>query len=258
MQGYDTSDIFVTGHSLGGWEAEYVSQQTGLNGIGFESPGLNTTVPGNGVDSGFVNVETYGDPAAFLATDLPGLQPFMPGYVPGGGSKPHYGSIVMVGDPTAMNPLINSSALWGTGLIGTAIFLVDFLGNFFGHHLPGIQAIPPRRHPGSRRGAVAGIRHGSGQRRLWGSDDFATLVRGFAGGNPNHAVVRLHPHIDPCSAATVSRSAIAATARRSPSSEMASVCMPPSPAVVRGDTKAYVTACRYRVHSSSRSNMGPP
>jgi hypothetical protein len=139
-QGYSTSDIFVTGHSLGGWEAEYVAQQTGLGGIGFESPGINTVVDGNGADSGFVNVETYGDPAAYLATDLPSLQPFMPAYVPGGGSKPHYGSIVMIGDPNATTPLINASSLWGTGLIGDAIFAVDVLGNFLEHHLPGMQA----------------------------------------------------------------------------------------------------------------------
>ncbi len=71
LQGYGASDIFVTGHSLGGWEAEYVAQQTGLDGIGFESPGINTVVDGNGADSGFVNIETYGDPAAYFATDLP-------------------------------------------------------------------------------------------------------------------------------------------------------------------------------------------
>ena len=140
QQGYSTSDIFVTGHSLGGWEAEYVAQQTGLGGIGFESPGINTTVPGNGADSGFVNVETYGDTVAYLATDLPALQPFTPAYVPGGGSKPHYGSIVMIGDPNATTPLINASSLWGTNLIGDAIFAVDILGNFFEHHLPGMQA----------------------------------------------------------------------------------------------------------------------
>jgi hypothetical protein len=70
-QGYSTSDIFLTGHSLGGWEAEYVAQQTGLGGIGFESPGINTTLPGNGAESGFINIETYGDPAAYLSTDLP-------------------------------------------------------------------------------------------------------------------------------------------------------------------------------------------
>ena len=140
QQGYSTSDIFVTGHSLGGWEAEYVAQQTGLGGIGFESPGINTTVPGNGAESGFVNIETYGDPVAYLSTDLPALQPFMPAYVPGGGSKPHYGSIVLIGDPNALTPLINASSLWGTSLIGDVIFVVDFLGNFFEHHLPGMQA----------------------------------------------------------------------------------------------------------------------
>jgi hypothetical protein len=140
LQGYSTSDIFVTGHSLGGWEAEYVAQQTGLGGIGFESPGINTVVAGNGAGSGFVNVETYGDPAAYFATDLPGLQPFMPSYVAAGGSKPHYGSIVMIGDPNAVAPLFNASALWGYGPVGDLIFTVDTLGNFFEHHLPGMQA----------------------------------------------------------------------------------------------------------------------
>ncbi|MCX2933565.1 hypothetical protein ORI20_25145 [Mycobacterium sp. CVI_P3] len=140
LQGYSTSDIFVTGHSLGGWEAEYVAQQMGLDGIGFESPGLNTIVAGNGADSGFVNIETYGDPAAYFATDLPGLQPFMPSYVPAGGSKPHYGAIVMIGDPNAVAPLFNASALYGYGPIGDLIFMIDTLGNFFEHHLPGMQA----------------------------------------------------------------------------------------------------------------------
>ena len=139
-QGYTAADVFLTGHSLGGWEAEYVAQQTGLGGIGFESPGINTTVAGNGVDSGFVNVETYGDTAAYICTDLPGLQPFMPAYVPGGGSKAHYGSIVMIGDPNATTPLIEASAKWGRGLLADAIFAVAAFGNFVEHHLPGMQA----------------------------------------------------------------------------------------------------------------------
>ncbi len=86
-QGYAPEDIFVTGHSLGGWEAQYVAQQIGLAGVGFESPGMSSTVPGNGADSMFVNVETYGDPAPFMASDLPGLQPFMPPYVPAAASS---------------------------------------------------------------------------------------------------------------------------------------------------------------------------
>lgn len=139
-QGYGFDDIFVTGHSLGGWEAQYVAQQTGLGGIGFETPGMNTAVPGNGADSLFVNIATYGDAIPYMSTDLPGLQPFMPAYEPGGGSKPHYGAIVMVGDPEAMTRLLNAATLWGRGLIGSLIFLVDYFGNFLQYHLPGVQA----------------------------------------------------------------------------------------------------------------------
>ena len=139
-QGYGSDDIFVTGHSLGGWQAQYVAQQIGLGGIGFESPGINTIVPGNGAESMFVNIETYGDPAPLLSTDLPGLGSFMPPYVPGGGSKPHYGSIVMIGDPAAATPLYNVAALWGKGILASFVFGVDFLGNFLQYHLPGIQA----------------------------------------------------------------------------------------------------------------------
>lgn len=140
LQGYSDEDIFVTGHSLGGWEAQYVAQQTGLAGVGFEAPGINTVVPGNGADSMFVNIGTYGSSAPYMSTDLPGLQPFMPPYVPGGGTKPHYGPIIMIGDPAAMTPLYNASQLWGTSPIGSAVFLVDYLMNFFQYHLPGVQA----------------------------------------------------------------------------------------------------------------------
>ena len=55
-----------------GLQAQYVAQQLGLNGIGFEGTGLSTTVPGNGADSLFVNTATYGDMAAYLSSDLPG------------------------------------------------------------------------------------------------------------------------------------------------------------------------------------------
>ncbi|TRW88045.1 hypothetical protein FK535_06385 [Mycolicibacterium sp. 018/SC-01/001] len=139
-QGYAADDIFVTGHSLGGWEAQYVAQQLGLPGVSFEAPGMNSTVDGNGRNSMFVNIITYGDPAGFLATDVPGLQPFMPPYVPGGGSKPHYGNVVLIGDPAAMTPLLNAVTLWHTGPIRNLVFLFDFTVNFFQYHLPGIQA----------------------------------------------------------------------------------------------------------------------
>lgn len=162
LQGYAADDVFVTGHSLGGWEAQFVAQRTGLAGIGFESPGLNTKIAGNGADSNFVNVAQYGSPAAFMATDLPALQPFFPPYVPGGGSKPHYGPIVLIGDAEAMNPMRNAAAMWGKSLIGSLVFAVDFLGNFFQYHLMGVQAYHLDVDPtpgvvpwlGTRRGTV--------------------------------------------------------------------------------------------------------
>lgn len=139
-QGYATDSIFVTGHSLGGWEAEYVAQNTGMDGIGFESLGLSTTVAGNGADSLFVNTATYGDPAAYWASDMSGFQPLAPPYVPGGGSDPHYGPIVLLGAPSSQYPLTNASALSGTGIVGDLILAVTALGQFFEYHLPGVQA----------------------------------------------------------------------------------------------------------------------
>jgi hypothetical protein len=138
-QGYAPNSVFVTGHSLGAWEAEYVAQNTRLGGIGFESLGLATTVPGNGADSLFVNTSTYGDPASF-SSDLPGLQPFAPTYVPGGGIYPHYGPIVMLGDPNSQTPLTNAAQLWGTGILGDLAFLFVGLGQLFEYHLPSDQA----------------------------------------------------------------------------------------------------------------------
>jgi hypothetical protein len=139
-QGYEPDDVFVTGHSLGAWEAEYVAQNTGLAGIGFEGPGLNNKVEGNGADSLFVNTATYGDIAAFAATDLPGMQPVVPAYVPAGGAKPHYGPIVMLGDPSALTPMTNAAALFGTDIVRTLLSAVFLLGNMGEYHLPGNQA----------------------------------------------------------------------------------------------------------------------
>lgn len=140
LQGYSTDDVFVTGHSLGAWQAQYVAQQIGLNGIGFEGPGLNSIVPGNGANSLFVNTATYGDMAGFLASDLPGLSPLAPPYVPGGGLKPHYGPIVLLGDPNSNAPMVNAARMFGQGPIATLIAAIDLFGNFMAKHLPGVQA----------------------------------------------------------------------------------------------------------------------
>ena len=70
--------------------------------------------------------------------------------------------IVMIGDRAAMNPIVNSAAMWGTGLVGSVIFAIDFFANFFQYHLMGVQAYHLDVDPdpgvvpwlGTRRGTV--------------------------------------------------------------------------------------------------------
>jgi hypothetical protein len=140
VEGYATSNIFVTGHSLGGIEAEYVAQHTGLGGIGFESTGI-PYYSGEGSGANFVNVVTYGDPVGNYASDIKGEQPFAPAYVPGGGSLPHYGQIVMVGSPSDQATLSQDVANWGGGsLINNAVVLGNLVTLLTDFHLPGTQA----------------------------------------------------------------------------------------------------------------------
>jgi hypothetical protein len=63
-----------------------------------------------------------------------------PLYVAGGGSAPHYGPIVLLGDPTSQYPLTNAAALVHTSPVGDLIFAITALGQFLEYHLPGVQA----------------------------------------------------------------------------------------------------------------------
>jgi hypothetical protein len=66
--GYSTADISLTGHSLGGADAEYVGQQTGLPGITFGAPGIPTDdTPYSG--SNFIDYVDRGDPVGSYAPD---------------------------------------------------------------------------------------------------------------------------------------------------------------------------------------------
>ncbi len=127
-QGIAASDVFITGHSLGGIEAEYAAQQTGLAGIAFEPTGIP---PGSGLGDGsnFVNIVTYGDPVGNYCSDIKGLQPFAPPYVQGGGKLPHYGQIVQIGNSSDQKKLTKN-----------ALNLIALFGLLLDYHLPGVQA----------------------------------------------------------------------------------------------------------------------
>jgi len=138
-QGFSKANIFVTGHSLGGIEAEFVAQQTGLGGIGFEPTGLGTKPVAAATGMNFVNIVTDGDPVGNFSSDIQGEQPLAPAFVPQGGVAPHYGQIVVLGSPAdqatlsrtvanADNPLDLPAVL-----VNTSDLLLEF-------HLPGVQA----------------------------------------------------------------------------------------------------------------------
>ncbi len=140
QQGYSSSNIFVTGHSLGGIQASYVAQQTGLGGMAFESTGIpkSSTSVGNG--SNFVSFVTYGDPVGNYASDVKGEQPLAPAYAPGqSGTLPHYGQVVMIGSPSAQAPLSSAAALEANPLL-SAIGWGDLASLLLEYHLPGVQA----------------------------------------------------------------------------------------------------------------------
>lgn len=138
-QGFSQANIFVTGHSLGGIEAEFVAQQTGLGGVGFETTGLGTKPAAAATGMNFVNIVTDGDPVANFASDIQGEQPFAPAFVPHGGAAPHYGQIVVLGDSADQTTLSRTVANANNPLDLPIVLLnaADLLLEF---HLPGVQA----------------------------------------------------------------------------------------------------------------------
>jgi hypothetical protein len=138
-EGYATSNVFVTGHSLGGIEAEYVASQTGLAGMAFEPTGL-PAADITSAGSNFVDIVEYGDPVGNYASDVAGEQPFGPAYVAGGGKVPHYGNIVFIGNPADQTTLSHDMAAWGKSLLADAGVLLDWAYLELDHHMPGVQA----------------------------------------------------------------------------------------------------------------------
>jgi hypothetical protein len=136
-QGFTTANIFVTGHSLGGIEAEYVASQTGLGGIGFESTGIADKPASAATGSNFIDTVTFGDPVGNFSSDIMAEQPTAPPFVANGGMAPHYGQIVFLGTPADETTLRN--AVEGSTILdlATDVAVIDLVLEF---HLPGVQA----------------------------------------------------------------------------------------------------------------------
>ena len=131
-KGIASSNVFVTGHSLGGIEAEYVAQQTGLGGVAFESTGIPGS-DGSG-NSNFANIVTYGDPVGNYSSDIKGEQPFAPS-----SGLNHFGNVIMVGNSSDESTLHSDVSGWGNIFLDPFV-LTDLVGLLVDIHLPGTQA----------------------------------------------------------------------------------------------------------------------
>lgn len=138
LQGYPTGDIYVTGHSLGGNIAQYVAQQTGLGGIAWSASGIPVADDAPGDGANFVSLGRYGDVVTAFASDIEGAQPAAPAYDPEGGALPHWGTVILVGDPDSQSALHERLIDQGGGI---SALLQDFLLGPSGvaHNLVGIE-----------------------------------------------------------------------------------------------------------------------
>jgi hypothetical protein len=70
-QGIPRENVFVTGHSLGAAEAEYVAAQLDLGGATFGAPGIHASVIPEGSTPDLVNYVVRGDPFGNYSADPP-------------------------------------------------------------------------------------------------------------------------------------------------------------------------------------------
>lgn len=140
-QGYYTNDIFVTGHSLGGVEASYVAQQTGLAGMAFEAKGIPSSEIGHGQGNNFVSIVTYGDPMGEYASDTLPDSPLVTSMNPGEKHQfNHYGKLVMLGDVKDEIKIKNKLADWNSNSLNNIFDLINVFPDFIKYHLPNTQA----------------------------------------------------------------------------------------------------------------------
>ena len=103
-QGYSSNQIFLTGHSLGGAEAEAAAVATGLGGDTFGAPGI--TITGSSANANLIDFIDYGDPVGNFATDTAAGSYYAP---PG---VAHVGQVEMVGSPSSATALTTEAEIY--------------------------------------------------------------------------------------------------------------------------------------------------
>jgi hypothetical protein len=109
-RGIAAEEVFLTGHSLGGAEAQYVAAQLGLAGETFGAPGIPAADIPAGSASELVNHVEYGDPIGNYSANPNRLNGFLHS-----DDILRFGEPTYVGDPLAALALEAAGALFGPG-----------------------------------------------------------------------------------------------------------------------------------------------
>jgi hypothetical protein len=109
-RGIAAGEVFLTGHSLGGAEAQYVAAQLGLAGETFGGPGIPAADIPAGSVSELVNYVEYGDPFGNYSANPNRINGFLYS-----DDILRYGEPTYVGDPLAVLALEAAGALFGPG-----------------------------------------------------------------------------------------------------------------------------------------------
>ncbi|MGU3538785.1 calcium-binding protein [Methylobacterium sp. A54F] len=131
-QGYARSDIYLSGHSLGAAEVQYVAAQTGLSGATFGGPGIPlTTIPAGRVSS-LTNYVEFGDPVGNFSSNPNYEAPFL-----SNDQVVRYGDPTYIGDPLDRLEVQGAAAFFYPGApdsvkaVGAGLFLTAA----YEHHL---------------------------------------------------------------------------------------------------------------------------
>ena len=133
-QGVSTDNIFVTGHSLGGAEAESVAANLGLDGATFGAPGV-PQFSSTGGNTNLTDYVDYGDAVRNLASDT------APGAQLAGPNMNHVGNVVMVGNIADQQALLDAGYALNNDTDGTAgRYVLGIMAGQLGDHMLGNYA----------------------------------------------------------------------------------------------------------------------
>lgn len=131
-QGFAAADIFLSGHSLGAAEVQYVAAQLDLAGESYGGPGIPASTIPDGQTSELVNYVEYGDPVGNYNADPNPLGDFLYS-----DQIVRYGSASYIGDPLDVLQLNIAAEFFGPGTTDAenAAGLAILADAAYDHHL---------------------------------------------------------------------------------------------------------------------------